>query len=308
MNIKDLKYLVALADHGHFGRAADSCFVSQPALSMQIMKLEETLGIKLLERSNKSILLTDYGLIIVERARQILSQVEEIREIAQSAKDPYCGEFRLGVFSTLAPYLLPLIIPQLSKTYPKLSFYLVEAQTSVLIEKLKKGELHAALLASPVIENSFCHTALFEEEFLLALPVSHSFAKLKLIKQQHLERKDLLLLDEGHCMREQALAICHRMQARENQHFKATSLETLRHMVSANVGITLMPKLACIPSHTVSYVPFGGAKPTRTIGLYSRTANAKHALLDDMVIKIKSLLAKNKSVKIIDAKHQQPLL
>ena len=135
MNIKDLKYLVALAEHGHFGNAANACFVSQPALSMQIKKLEEYLGVKLLERTNKSVLLTDDGIIIAERARQILNQVEEVREIAKSAKDPYSGELRIGVFPTLAPYLLPLIVPSLSKIYPKLSLYLFEEQTAVLIEK-----------------------------------------------------------------------------------------------------------------------------------------------------------------------------
>lgn len=299
MNIRDLKYLVALADHGHFGRAANACFVSQPALSMQIMKLEESLGIKLLERTNKSVLLTDHGIVIVERARYILSQIEEVREIAKSAKDPYSGELRMGVFPTLAPYLLPLIIPQLSKAYPKLSFYLIEAQTAVLIEQLKQGKLHAALLAHPVIEKSFSSTVLFEEEFLLATPARHPFTQLKSVKQQDLDNKNLLLLEEGHCMRDQALALCHRMQASENQNFRATSLETLRHMISAGVGITLMPSLACSSSDTISYVPFSAPKPTRSIAMYWRSSTAKQALLENIVTKIKSILAKQKTVKVM---------
>lgn len=300
MNIRDLKYLVALADHGHFGKAADICFVSQPALSMQIMKLEESLGIKLLERTNKSVMLTDHGIVIVERARHILNQIEEVREIAKSAKDPYSGELRMGVFPTLAPYLLPLIIPQLAKAYPKISFYLVEEQTAVLIEQLKQGRLHAALLAHPVMEKSFSSTVLFEEEFLLATPVAHPLAKLKVVKQQSLDNKNLLLLEEGHCMRDQALALCHKMQASEAQNFRATSLETLRHMVSAGVGITLMPRLACSSSDTISYVPFKAPKPTRSIGIYWRASSAKQALLENIVIKIKSILTKQKTVKVME--------
>ncbi len=299
MNIRDLKYLVALADHGHFGKAADACFVSQPALSMQIMKLEESLGIKLLERTNKSVLLTDHGIIIVERARHILNQIEEVREIAKSAKDPYSGELKIGVFPTLAPYLLPLIIPQLSKAYPNLTFYLIEEQTAVLIEQLKQGKLHAALLAHPVMEKSFKNTLLFEEEFLLAAPIAHPLAKLKSVKQKDLDNKNLLLLEEGHCMRDQALALCHRMQASENQNFRATSLETLRHMVSAGVGITLMPKLACSASDTISYVPFSASKPTRSIGIYWRATTAKGALLENITIKIKSILAKQKTMSVM---------
>ena len=300
MNIRGLKYLVALADHGHFGKAADTCFVSQPALSMQIMKLEESLGIKLLERTNKSVLLTDHGAVIVERARHILNQIEEVREIAKSAKDPYSGELKMGVFPTLAPYLLPLIIPQLSKTYPGLSFYLVEEQTAALIEQLQQGKLDAALLAHPVMEKSFSSTILFEEEFLLATPVIHPLARLKTVKQQDLDNKNLLLLEEGHCMRDQALALCHKMRASETQNFRATSLETLRHMVSAGVGITLMPRLACSSSNTISYVPFSAPKPTRSIGIYWRASSAKQALLENIVTKIKSILTKQKTLKMME--------
>jgi LysR family hydrogen peroxide-inducible transcriptional activator len=300
MNTRDLKYFVALCDHKHFGKAADACFVSQPALSMQIKKLEEYLGIKLLERTNKSLLITDHGQMIAERARAILSQMDEVCEIAAAAKDPYNGELKIGVFPTLAPYLLPLIIPQLSKRYPNVSFYLIEEQTSTLIEKLKQGKLHAALLAAPITEKNIRSTLLFEEEFMLATSVTHPLAKLKSIKQQHLDNKNLLLLEEGHCMRDQALALCQRMQTSENQHFRATSLETLRHMVTAGVGITLIPRLACLPNNNIAYIPFSTHKPTRTIGLFSRTLCAKQPLLDNISSQIKSILSKQKLVKIIE--------
>ncbi|MBV9576879.1 MAG: LysR family transcriptional regulator [Gammaproteobacteria bacterium] len=299
MNIKDLKYLVAIADHGHFGKAANACFVSQPALSMQIMKLEESLNVKLFERTNKSVLLTDYGTLIVEQARRILNQIEEVREIAKLAKDPFSGELKIGLFPSLAPYLLPLIIPALSKTYSKLSFYLIEEQTASLVEKLKQGKLDAALLAAPILEKNFNHALIFEEEFLLTMPAAHPFAKLKKIKQTHLDNKNLLLLEEGHCLREQALAVCHRMQATEMQGFRATSLETLRHMISAGIGMTLMPKLACHENNHIAYVPFTEPKPTRTIGMYWRANTCKQILLSKIVSEIKSILKKQKSVRIV---------
>jgi LysR family hydrogen peroxide-inducible transcriptional activator len=257
---------------------------------MQIKKLEETLGVKLLERNNKSVMLTDHGVIIAERARHILSQVDEVREIAKTAKDPFSGEFKLGIIPTLAPYLLPLIMPQLSKQYPKLSFYLIEEQTAQLIEKLKQGKLHAAILALPVEDKTFSGKVLFEEEFLLTVPVKHPLAKLNKIKQQDIVDTNLLLLEEGHCMRDQALALCSTMHMQEAQNFRGTSLETLRHMVSAGVGITLMPKLACLSSSTVVYVPFSQPKPARSLGMFWRTTSSKQVLLEDMVKKLKSLM------------------
>ncbi|EKD72964.1 MAG: LysR protein, partial [uncultured bacterium] len=244
MNTRDLKYLIALSDHHHFGKAAEACFISQPALSMQIKKLEETLGVKLLERTNKSVLLTDIGVTITERARQILNHVEEMRDVAKLAKDPYRGELKIGIIPTLSPYLLPLIIPSLAKKFPKIYFYLVEEKTAALIEKLKIGKLDVAILSLPVMESGFSSSLLFEEEFLLAVPSAHPLAKRKIIRQDDLDKQNVLLLEEGHCMREQTLALCHKMHAAETQDFRATSLETLRHMVAAGNGVTLMPKLA----------------------------------------------------------------
>lgn len=290
MNSRDLEYLVALSNLKHFGKAAEACFVSQPALSMQIKKLEESLGVQLLERTNKSVMLTDHGIIIAERAKQILNQIDEIKEIAKSAKDPLSGEIRIGIFPTLAPYLLPLIIPKLSKIYPKLSFYLIEEQTYKLIEQLREGKLHAAFLALPVEEKIFNHTVLFDEEFLLAVPINHRLAKLKTIKQADLKNENLLLLEQGHCMRDQALDLCHRMNVTENQNFRATSLETLRQMVAADVGITLIPRLACSSSKTIVYIPFSSPKPVRTIGLFWRTSSAKQILLNKIVSKIIEIL------------------
>jgi LysR family hydrogen peroxide-inducible transcriptional activator len=299
MNIRDLQYLVALADHCHFGKAAEACFVSQPALSMQIKKLEENLGVQLLERTNKSVLLTDTGVVIAERARQLLNQVDEIREIAKSASDPLSGEFKLGIFPTLAPYLLPHIMPALSKAFPKLFFYLVEEKTELLIEKLKQGQLHAAILALPVTENGLVSSPLFEEEFLLAVPHSHPFAKKKSIQHRDLQDKKMLLLEDGHCMREQVLSFCNQINTREAQHFRATSLETLRHMVSVGAGITLMPRLSSEGCELASFIPLATPKPSRLIGLVWRSTTSKTILLAAMQEKIKAALSGKKSVTLI---------
>jgi LysR family hydrogen peroxide-inducible transcriptional activator len=298
MNTRDLKYLVALNDHHHFGKAAEACFVSQPALSMQIKKLEETLGVKLLERTNKSVLLTNIGLVITAQARRILQQIEEMHDFAKLAKDPYSGEFKIGIIPTVAPYLLPLIIPSLAKKFPKISFYLVEEPTAILIEKLKLGKLDAAILALPVDEASFATSLLFEEEFLLAVPNTHPLKNRKVIKPTDLDNQNVLLLEEGHCMRQPTLTLCHKMNAVETQNFRATSIETLRHMVAAGNGVTLMPKLAYQLNDGISYIPFGSPKPVRSIGLYWRLSTVKKALLEELAIQMKQIIAKQKTVKI----------
>jgi LysR family hydrogen peroxide-inducible transcriptional activator len=299
MNIRDLQYLVALADHHHFGNAADACFVSQPALSMQIKKLDELVGVKLLERTNKSVLLTDSGTMIVERARQILNQVDEVREIAKAAKDPFSGELKIGIFPTLAPYLLPHIIAPIAKLFPKLSLYLVEEKTATLIEQLKQGKLHTAILALPLRETGFTTSLLFEEEFLLTVPHSHALAKRKVMKQQDLVNKDLLLLEEGHCMRDQVLSFCDSTHSSEAQNFRATSLETLRHMVAAGAGITLMPKLSSEGCDLASFIPFNAPKPVRSIGLAWRSSTTKGVLLKEIAIQIKRILGEKNIVKIL---------
>ena len=190
----------------------------------------------------------------------------------------------------MAPYLLPLIIPKLSKKYPKLSFYLIEEKTASLTEQLRQGKMDAAFLAFPVVEKSFNSALLFEEEFLLATHKKHPLAKLKYVSQKDFKHEKLLLLDEGHCMRDQALAVCDRIMIDENQNFRATSLETLRHMVSAGVGITLMPKLACYKSADISYIPFSTPKSTRSIGLFWRDSLPRQILLEHIVTDIKAIL------------------
>lgn len=290
MNLRDLKYLVALADFGHFGKAAQYCCVSQPALSMQIMKLEDLLGIALLERNKNSILLTNIGKIIVEHARKIIAQIEEVKWLAQQAKDPFSGELTLGIIPTFGPYLLPHIIPELTKTFPKITFYLVEEQTAHLIEKLKQGKIEVALLALPISEPNLTTSPLFQEEFMLAVHHTHGLAKRKKIKSSDLKNQTLFLLEEGHCMRDQTLEFCHQARAVEENRFKATSMETLRHMVAANVGITLIPKLACNKNNEICYIPFNAPKPMRTAGMVWRSSSTKTQLLESIVCCIKETM------------------
>ena len=197
MNIRDFTYLVAVAEERHFGRAAELCHVSQPALSMQLKKLEDILGVQLFERTNKSVMITEAGRHIVERARVILQEVENIREIAAGFSDPFSGRILFGAFPTLAPYLLPKIIPALHKFYPNLSLYLVEEKTEVLVEKIKTGVIEAALMAMPVKEDLLDHESLFSEKFLLALPAGHPLASRRQIKLEDIRHESLLLLEEG---------------------------------------------------------------------------------------------------------------
>lgn len=300
MNIRDLSYLQALADHRHFGKAANACFVSQPALSMQIKKLEQELGVQLLERTNKSVTLTPIGIVLADKARLILQQTEEMREIAKLAKDPYAGEVKIGIIPTLAPYLLPYIIPELNKAFPRLSIYLQEEKTLPLMENLKLGKLDTAIMALPILDLTLRKYPLFEEEFMLMVPKSHAFTKLKSINPAELKHKTLLLLEEGHCIREQALNFCVEISAKENQNFRATSLETLRYMITAGAGITLMPKLACIQNESISYLNFKASKPMRTIGQIWRKSTPKEKVLIDIAHQIKKIMAKHTQVTVID--------
>ncbi len=296
MNIRDLKYLVALAEHKHFGKAAEACFVSQPGLSMQIKKLEETLGVQLIERNTKNVLLTEIGSLIVEQAHNILERVNFIQEMGRQANDPLSGKLHLGIIPTVAPYLLPHILSELTTTFTKLTIYLTEDTTDHLIEKLVSGKLDLALLALPVAEHGFVETPLFKEEFLLAVSAQHKLAKLKKAKLTDLKENILMLLEDGHCLRDQALSVCYQVNVTETTDFRATSLETLRYMVAANTGITLIPKLACRVDEAIRYLPFSDSTPTRTIGMIWRKSSAKTILFNSVAEQIKKIMKKSSQV------------
>jgi LysR family hydrogen peroxide-inducible transcriptional activator len=279
MNLRDLQYLVAVADHLHFGKAANACHVSQPTLSMQLKKLEDEIGGQLFERTNKKIMPTPLGFEVARRARLALQEVEQIRSLAKKASDPLAGDLRLGVFPTLAPYLLPGLVPKIKSHFPHLNLLLTEDKTATLLEQLEKGQLDCALLAMPIDNDRLESAALFREDFFLAVPATHKLAKQKILEPSALENMSLLLLDEGHCLRDQALQVCRSIGAGEAQNFRATSLETLRQMVAAGNAITLMPQLAI---HTkdplVRYIPFKSPSPSRTIGLFWRRTSARQKL------------------------------
>ena len=282
MNLQALRYLTALAEHRHFGRAAEKCFVTQPTLSMQIRKLEDELGLQLLERNNKSVRLTDIGLIIAEYAQKILREVKTIQELAKTVKDPYSGNIKMGVIPTLAPYLLPRVIGNLQQAMPKLQYYWVEKTTEVLMQQLKLGEIDAALISLPIKDNELVVEPLFTEEFLLAVPKQHALVKRKTLQLKDIENSELLLLEEGHCLRDQALTFCQGLDELMVKDFRATSLETLRYMVAAGLGITLTSQLAVQTNDNVHYLRFSSKKPQRKIGLAWRKTTAKAGLFREI--------------------------
>lgn len=280
MNLRDLKYLVAVAELRHFGRAAEACHVSQPTLSTQLRKLEEFLGVTLIERNNRQVLLTPIGEKVVAQARQVLRDSDQLVKLAREARDPFGGEFRLGIIPTVAPYVLSRILPPIREALPELKIQLVEAQTVVVAEALREGQLDAVLLALPLDEDHLHQEPLYAEPFYLAVSPRHALSRLNSVRAEDLEETEVLLLEDGHCLRDQALEVCKQAHAVENTNFSATSIETLRHMVSANVGITLMPELAMDPADdSIRYIPFEAEAPHRIIGLAWRQTSTREALL-----------------------------
>lgn len=275
MNLQDLRYLVAVADHRHFGRAAEACFVSQPTLSTQLKKLERELGVELVERSPRHIMLTAVGEAVVERARVVLREADNIRQVARRATDPETGSLRIGLFPTLAPYLLPHVVPVLHERFPKLELLLVEEKSAVVHQRLRDGQLDVGLLALPVHDEHLHCEPLFTEEFVLAVPTGHPLSHVHgTVTTSVLAGDHVLLLEEGHCLRDQALSVCQLVGAEERSGFRATSLETLRQMVAAGVGVTLLPELAVqapVPaSDDITLVRFDPPVPRREIAMFWR--------------------------------------
>lgn len=281
MNLRDLKYLTAVAKEQHFARAAEKSFVSQPTLSMQIKKLEDELGVQIFERSQKNFLVTKVGKEIIKKAEIILREAEEIKNIAKNSKDPFSGELRIGAFPTLASYFFPKVVSKISKKFPQLKLLLVEEKTEELLRKLKNGEIDAAFIAMPQSDEALEVQKIFSEEFLLAVPKNHALAKKKNVERKDLKGKELMLLEDGHCLREQALEACSMLGAFEQQDFRASSLETLRQMIINGSGITLMPKIAVKKEDKISYIKIINA-PERTIGLYWRKSAAQNILMKEI--------------------------
>jgi LysR family hydrogen peroxide-inducible transcriptional activator len=278
MNLRDLQYLVALAETRHFGRAALRCHVSQPTLSAQLRKLEEFLGVTLIERRPRRVGLTPAGEAVVERARRMLRDAEDIRALARASQDPLGGELKLGLIPTLGPYLLPRVAPRIAKALPKLQLMLYEFQTAPLVERVVQGELDVAILALPADTEGLVTRSLFAEAFVVAMPEKHRLNARKRLKVGDLAGEKLLLLEEGHCLRDQALEVCERAGIGE-QSFRATSLETLRQMVAAGLGITLLPRLAAegpfASARGLTVRPFSPPAPSRDIGAAWRRSTSR---------------------------------
>jgi len=293
MNIRPLEYLVAIADLRNFSRAAEACHVSQPTLSIQLRKLEEELGVQLIERSPRQIMLTEVGRDIADRARVVIQDIAQLKSIARRATDPTTGIIRLGIFPTLAPYLLPHIVPEIRQTYPQLQLQLFEEKTDDVLKQIKRGNLDAGILALPITDEQLNYEVLFDEPFVAALPSNHPLADSRYLSIMDLQGTELLLLEEGHCLREHALEVCTLAGALEKLEFQATSLETLRMMVAAEVGITLLPVLAVKPpiaaTPNLSLRPFQPPEPKRTLVLCWRKSSAMEDFFQEFAALIRQL-------------------
>jgi len=279
LKLRDLRYLVAVADARHFGRAAAKCFVSQPTLSAQLRKLEDSLGVQLIERRPRRITLTEAGEEVVQRARLMLEAADAIVTVAQTRRDPLSGQLKLAMLPTIGPYLLPQVALKLRKALPRLELMLYEYRTEPMLERLHNGEIDVGILALPIQDDSLVTRELYEEPFVVAMPDAHRLAGRSQVKTEDLNNETLLLLEDGHCLRDQALAVCARSGVREKQDFRATSIETLRQMVAAGVGVTLLPTLASRGAYGaargMTTRPFARPVPSRRIGAAWRRSSAR---------------------------------
>ena len=271
ITLRQLRYFNALARQGHFGRAAEACAISQPALSMQIKDLEDALGGVLLERSPRQVALTTFGEEAAPRVRDILRLVDELEDLARASRDRLAGRLRIGMIPTIAPYLLPEVIGNLTRMHPELDIHVRETLTPKLIEELADGRLDTAIVALPVSEPSLVEVALFSEHFLLVRPGEDEGKPVPSSKMLRTMR--LLLLEEGHCFRDQALSFCNMQSSPPREVLDASSLSTLVQMVSAGIGVTLIPEMAVAVetrSASVSVTRFKNPQPSRTIGMVWR--------------------------------------
>lgn len=290
VSLKQLRYFVTVARTGHFGAAAERCAVTQPALSMQIQELEQELGLTLLERGRKGVGLTVGGREVAVRAARVLADVRDLVDSARHLSDGFSGPFRFGAIPSIAPYLLPQLLPLLRARHPDLDLHLRETQTQRLLEELADGDLDLVLLALPVEHPGVETLSLFEDRFLLAVPASRSIAKNVRATPDLLREDRLLLLEEGHCLRDQALAFCHLRQVESIDTFGASSLSTIVQMVSNDLGLTLLPELSLeleAKRADIRLMRFTDPEPLRIIGLAWRETSPRKrefAALGDLIV------------------------
>ncbi len=280
--LTELRYAVAVSETLHFGRAATACHVSQPTLSAGIRKLEDQLGVRLFERSSKQVHPTREGEIVIERARAVLSAAQDLADRVSGELDPLEGSLCVGLIPTVAPYLLSWLIPALTDELPSLELVVQEAMTHQLLDAVREHTVEAILLARPFDESGLVVHSLYHEPFFLFAPSDHALARRKRVSQRHLEDHRVLLLTEGHCLREQALEVCRTARSRQVRpegDFRATSLETVRQMVIAGLGVTLMPAMALTAEdearESTVTIPFVKPRPGREIVLAHRRGSAR---------------------------------
>lgn len=285
-NLRMLRYLVALDEHRHFGRAAEACFVTQPTLSTQVKKLEEQLGVTLVERHSRGITLTQTGTAIAERARELLREAESINELAQMHQDPQAGRLRIGLIPTIAPYLLPHAAPALADQFERLRCLYLELQTDPLMAAIRSGDVDMGVLALPLDLAGCDSRELFVEPFLLAVGADHELAGQRVVQQDVIADEHFLLLEDGHCLRDQALEVCNMAGGVNEDEFRATSLETLRQMVAGGAGVTLLPELAVRDQATdddrLVTLRFEAPEPSRTVVGVWRASHPRGDLIRDV--------------------------
>lgn len=286
MTLTDLRYIVALAQERHFGRAADKCHVSQPTLSVAVKKLEEQLGVLLFERSAADVKVTEIGRRIVEQAERVLSEASQIRDIADAGRDPLAGPLRLGVIYTIGPYLLPALIPLLAERAPRMPLMIQENYTHRLADQLKKGEIDVAILALPFAEQGIVTQAVYDEPFRVVLPAHHPWVHEEALAADRLSEEPLLLLGAGNCFRDQVLEACPRCAHGTGlqKTLEGSSLETIRHMVATGLGITVLPSSAADPlaksQHLVAVRKLSEPEPSRRVAIAWRVTYPRTRVID----------------------------
>jgi LysR family hydrogen peroxide-inducible transcriptional activator len=293
MTLTELRYIVAVARERHFGRAAEACFVSQPTLSVAVKKLEDELGTPLFERSQSEVTVTPVGAEVVAQAQRVLEQAGVIKELVKQRRDPLAGQLRVGVIYSIAPYLLPALVPRMIRTAPQMPLVIEENFTFRLLEMLKSGDLDAAILAEPFSEPGLMKQALYDEPFRVALPAGHAWADRKAIPASDLKSETMLLLGSGHCLRDQVLQVCPEMMRFSSSSaegiqktFEGSSLETIRHMVASGVGLTVLPASA-VPTQArkkdlIVYRPFVKPEPSRRVALAWRKSFTRVAAIEKL--------------------------
>lgn len=285
MNLRDLEYVCAVERHRHFGQAAKACHVSQPTLSSQILKLEDELGVVIFERIRKSVSVTQAGAKIIAAAARTVQASNEIKQIAAALRDPFAAEFALGIIPTIGPFLLPFFSAPLTQSLPQLTLSYVEDTTERLTAELLNGEIDAAILATAPIDKSLTMKPLYRERFHAVLPKGHALCRKKSISLRDLEKETLLLLTEGHCLRDQALSVC--KNTRQNDAIRATSLDTLVGLVAGGHGATLIPAMAVraglIAELNICIRPIRDASAARNVNITYRRSFTRPALIDAFI-------------------------